>query len=410
MLKRIIIITVSLIGVLILFGGGSLYYFLQQQKKLSEGELYFGEEKSITIPFYYSTSGHILIDVKFDNSKKAYPFILDSGASNFIFKHHSNEFELESNGKMIGRGATGNFFLASVKKVDAIEIGQMRIENLNFKELGFNFNCTDEIYGLIGNGTMKNVDWQIDFENQQITITQSLNDLKFNENKIEIPLHVNKSSFHIRTSIQFSKEKKSKSVLVDLGNNGVLSLVEKSVLKDSLKLQTRKYLGKSSEGLGGESKSSDTEKLVLLDSLYFKKTPFNIQKVPALMSPTSANLLGLGFFKKYKTTLSWKSKKMILEPYDSIPNFIWKSNGLGTKFDEESNKLIVKSILENSSADEMKIPLNAEVLSYNNESMDSEKALCEYRNRKNTSDSLKVKIKHNNSVKEITIVKEPVFH
>ncbi|WP_299838216.1 aspartyl protease family protein [uncultured Tenacibaculum sp.] len=409
MVKRILVVIAFLIGILIVFGGGTLYYFIKQQEKLGEGELFFGEKTSVTIPFYYSTSGHILIDVKFENSKKAYPFILDSGASNFIFKHHSSEFELESNGKAIGRGATGNFFLTSIKKVDAIEIDNIRIENLNFKEIEFNFNCSDEIYGLIGNGTMKHIDWQIDFEKQEIIMTQSLNDLKFGDNTIEVPLNINKSSFHIRTSLQFSKEKKYKRALVDLGNNGVLSLVEKDVLKDSLNLQTRKILGRRSEGLGGESKSSSTEKLVLLDSLFFKNTDFNVQKVPAVMSPSSMNLLGLGFLKKYKTTLSWKSKKMILEPYDSVPNFIWKSNGLGTKFDKETQKLIVKSILNNSSASVQNVPLKAEILAINDTPITSEDVVCEFRSKKDTSDSLKIKIKHNNSVKEIVLTKEHVF-
>lgn len=408
MVKRIIIITLSLIGITILLGGTSLYYFMQQQKKLSEGELYFGTKKSVTIPFYYSTSGHILIDVKFHNSEKAYPFILDSGASNFIFKHHSHEFDLKSNGKSIGRGATGNFFFSNIKKVDAIQIDEIKVKNLNFEEIDFDFNCSDEIYGLIGNGAMRHVDWQVDFKNQQITITQSLNDLDFGDNTIEIPLYINSVSSHPTTSIQFSKNKKSKRVIVDLGNSGVLSLKE-DVQKDSLKFETRTYLGKSSEGLGGESKASNTEKLVLLDSVFFKKTDFYAQKIPAATSPSSANLLGLGFFENYKTTISWKSKKLILEPYDTIPNFIWKSNGLGTKFNKKTQKLVVKSILENSSASRQNVPLKSEILAYNDQPITSEKVVCEYRNKKDISDSLKIKIKYNNSVKEIIIVKEPVF-
>ncbi len=408
MIKKIIKFIAITAVVLTLILGITFFYFFKQLEKLGRGTLSL-EESTITIPFYYATSGHMLIDVYINDSKQPQPFILDSGANNMIFKHHSEQLDLETNGKAIGIGATGRVFLSTIKKVDSIRVEKAIFKDLNFKETAFNFNCLDDIYGLIGYGTMKHLNWQIDFEKQNITVSKKLNNLQIAKNAIEIPLKINSHTAHAYAFLQFSKGKKAKRVNIDLGNSGTLSIQEKDIEKDSLHLKKQRIFGRSSEGIGGLSKEKDKESYVLADTLLFHNTAFEIHKVPVDVSPTGLNLLGLGFFKKYKTTISWSEKKLILEPYDSVQNFIWKTNGLGMRFNREEQKLTVKSVTENSSADKVAIPVDAEIISINGKTMTTEKEYCEYRNTKSTSDTLKIKIKHNNSVKEMTIVKAPVF-
>lgn len=408
MIKKIALIFVVVFVSLLLIAGIGLWYIVKQQEKLKQGELIL-EKTVVTIPFDYSTSGHIIINVSVEGSKEAYPFILDSGASNFIFKNHSDEFDLKNNGSSIGLGATGNFFMAKVKKVDKIQIGEVKFKGLNFKEIDFGFNCSDHIYGLIGNGTMRHLNWQIDFEQKEITVSKNLKDLKFAENAIEIPLRINKTSSHPYAYLKFSGRKKSKKFIVDLGNSGTMSVKEKDILKDSLQIKRRKVYGKMSEGLGGESKKKDDESIILLDTVLFNNTTYKVQKLQAKSSSNGMNLLGLGFFKKYKTTISWSDKKMILEPYDSIQNFIQKSRGFGMKYKKEEDKLIIKSIVEKSAASKLELPLNAEVITLNGKDMLSENDFCTYRNLKSTPDTLKIKFKHNSNVKEIAIPKEDLF-
>ncbi|TCI93035.1 aspartyl protease family protein [Tenacibaculum sp. M341] len=386
----------------------AFFYFYKQLGKLGEGTLSFNKETT-KIPFYYASSGHMLIDVKVNDSQETKPFILDSGASNMIFKHHSEKLNLETNGKALGIGATGRVFLSSIKKIDSIKVEDVGFKDLNFKETSFNFSCLENVYGLIGHGTMKHLNWQIDFEKQLITVSKKLSDLPINENAIEIPMRINSSSHHAYVFLKFSEDTSTKRVIVDLGSSGTLSIKEKDIIKDSLSLRKKKIYGRMSEGIGGLSKKADTESYVLADAVLFNNSNFNIKKVPVKVSPTRLNLLGLGFFKKYKTTISWSDKKLILEPYDSIQNFIWKTNGLGMKFNREEQKLTVKSITENTTADNSKIPVNAEIISIDGKTITTEKEYCEYRSAKSVSDTLKIKIKDNNSVKEFQILKEEVF-
>ena len=101
---------------------------------------------------------------------------------------------------------------------------------------------------------------------------------------------------------------------------------------------------------------------------------------------------------------------MILEPYENIIDFNFKTYGFSTKNDKEENKIIIKSITENSSASRLKIPLKSEVISINSINMTDLKTYCEYKVTRNIGDSITIKIKHNDSIQQFSIKKEYLFN
>lgn len=386
-----------------------IYNVLNQHEKLGSGEL-INETVLDTIPFTYSSSGHMLIQVNIEGSNQSYPFILDSGASNFIFSNHVDEFDLDANGYGFGIGANGNFFFTKIREIDSLQIGNLKFKNLNADQKEFNFSCTEKTYGLIGIGVMRHLVWQIDFKNKTILVSKKLKDLPFCKNLIEIPLLRNKKSNHLKAVIQFKKDGKTKSALVDLGSNSGLTIKEKTILRDSLPLNSKSINGSLSQGLGGDNSSESKEKIYLLDSLFFNNTTFSVTKFPVNSTPGGLSLLGLGFFENYKTTISWEDEKMILEPYDSVQNFIWKTAGFSAKFDKDLQKVIIKSITENTAASNSKIPLNAEIISINQHVFTDEASYCDYRGAKIKPDTLNLKVKNSvGIIKEFIIIKEPVF-
>ena len=409
MLKKILKGIGFLFLIAIIIASYLIYNIINQHNKLLSGEL-INETVLEEIPFTYSSTGHMLIQVKIEGSNQSYPFILDSGASNFIFSNHLNEFDLNSNGYGIGLGANGNFFLTKIRKIDSLQIGKIKFKNLNANQKDFNFSCSENVYGLIGIGVMHHLVWQIDFKNKTILISKKLENLSFGENKIEIPLLKNERSNHLNAVIQFKKNGKTKSALVDLGSNTNLTIQEKTILRDSLPLNSKNIKGTSSQGLGGESSSDSNEKIYLLDSLFFNKTNYSVIKFPINSTPAGLSLLGLGFFENYKTTISWEDKKLILEPYDSVQNFIWNTAGFSTKYDKDLQKVIIKSITENTAASDSKIPLNAEIISINEYLFTDEASYCNYREAKIKPDTLNLKVKDSTGIiKEFQIIKQPVF-
>jgi hypothetical protein len=406
--KGVLKIISSSILILILIFGYFVYNIFTQFKKLNQGELSSTIDLD-TIPFTYSSSGHIVVQVKVQGSKKSYPFILDSGAPTYFFNNHTEEFDLSSNGWSIGKGSSGNWFFSGIKKIRSLSIGNYTFKNLNAETIYNNFGCSDQIYGLIGIGVMKHLVWQIDFKNNLIIASKRLEDVELSENKIEIPLTENRYGHHLHASIKMHVSKFKKSVLIDLGSNGTLGIKEDHILEDSLGLHPKILDGIASEGLGGSNPSEQKEKLFLLDTLYFGTSQFTPINVPIDTSPEGLNMLGLGFLKNYRTTLSWSDKILILEPYDSIQTYLWNTFGFSLKFDDDLNKVVVKGIYRETSASISGLPLNAEVISINDYLFTNEASLCSYRSLKLKKDTVLLKAKYKGVISEHHLIRQPVF-
>lgn len=368
------------VGLLIILSLSSIYFIVnvfQQANKLEHGTAHlFG--KTDTIPFTYSSSGHILIDVKLDNSDRTYPFILDCGASNFIFKDRFSKGHFENNGFGIGKGANGNFFTTKIKSIDTLIIGTTKFCDLNAQEIEFTYDCSQEIYGLIGTGVMHHFEWHIDFKKKLIVISNQVDDFKIEESAIKIPLKVNRLSNHLSTSISFGKNKKSHKILIDLGNSGTLLMKEDLLIKDSLNAKSINIAGNISGGLGKTDENKQTESIYLVDTMLFNNSDLKILSIPIKTGPKALNLLGLGFFEQYITTLSWKTKTLFLEPYSADQNFIWETFGIIMEYDDDLEKVIISNIIENSVAYYEEIPINTELVSVNGILLKNEKSLCDY--------------------------------
>ncbi|QCX37918.1 PDZ domain-containing protein [Aureibaculum algae] len=396
-----------LLLIMVLIIGFIIYNMSSQYKKLRQGEL-VSNIVTDTIPFTYSSTGHLLINVKINGSKKLYPFILDSGASSFIFSNHIDELNLEMNGRGFGIDANGSIFLTKIRSVDTLQIGNSIFENTNAKEVVFNFNCSEDIYGIIGTGIMRHLIWQVDFKTQKIIVSKKLTDLSFQKDRIEIPLTENKSSHHLRTLIKLNNQKKPIKVILDLGNSGSLKLNESYALEEGLNLEYKKIDGTSSKGLGGNNDKSK-EKFYLSDSLEFEDSSYRIHKFPISTTPKAPNLLGLEFFNKYKTTFSWKDKKLILEPYKNTQNFIWNTYGFSIDYNKKLNKVVIKSVTEKTPASKANLIVNSEVVSINNIPFTDKSSFCNLKNLMKSNDTIKLKIKNDDLIKQHTLIKEPLF-
>lgn len=403
-------IKIILFGLLISSITAGIYFIYnvsQQFNKLEQGTAYLFN-KTDTIPFTYSTSGHILIDVKISNSDQSYPFMLDCGAANFIFKGRFSEDFFHNNGFGIGIGSKGNFFTSKIKSIDSLKIGTTKFHDLNAKEIEFNHDCSQEIYGLIGTGIMHHFEWNIDFEKKIIVLSKNIDDFNIDESAIKIPLSINSRSHHLRTSILFGKNKKAHEVLVDIGNSGTLLMKEDLIIKDSLNAKSIIIAGEISSGLGKADVKNQIEKIYLIDSMLFNNTDYKISSIPIQTSTNALSLLGLGFFEQYKTTLSWKTKTLYLQPYKTEQNFIWETFGIKIEYDDDLEKVRISNVIEESAAFYAEIPINTEVISINNISLDNEKSLCDFKSQKHGK-YMNLVLLINGIEQEYQLEKEPVF-
>ena len=337
-----------------------------------------------------------------NNSKKTYPFILDSGAKNILFEKKSSSFELEKNGFNIGMGSNGNFFTSGILKVNKLQIGDLVFKKTHMQLVDFEAECLNA-YGLIGNGIMRHLVWQIDFDKKIIIISDEIEDQNIDDNSKHFKLSENPFGHQLSIPLQLNNGESIKAT-IDLGSNGNLSLDEKYLLKDSLKLEFKQVYGYGPSGLGDSEDEEFKERIYLVDSLNFVGSDYKIIEFPVHAGPESLNLLGLGFFTKYKTTISWKDKKLIITPYDSIQNFKWRTSGFGTMFKDE---VTINAIFQNSSSSNLDIDLKDKVVSINGFKPLNESEYCQMKKYLRKKDTLLLELE--NKRKIIEVIKKPIF-
>lgn len=405
MLKKILKLLGIIIGSLIIISIIGVAYIYSNYKKLEKVEIN-NDFVIDSIPFSYSNSGHILIDVKVQGSKKKYPFILDSGSSGIIFKNLVSEFDLENNGFHIGKGSNGKYFITRIKKIDSIQVGSISFKNFNLEKAEHNFNCFQDIYGLIGTGLMHDLIWQIDFKKEKIFISKNINKLKVGKKKLEFKLNENQFSHHLSIPINLSSKSKKLYPIIDLGNSNNLNLNENLI--DSLSFDFQNVTGSEVNGLGDSKFSKSNHKVYLIDTLIIGNN-YAINNIDVTATPNGLNLLGLGFFKNFKTTIDWPGKKLILEPYNNEQNFDSKIFGIKMKYNELTKKIIISSIFENSQAFKKNLKIQSEVISLNSIEYSGKNNLCMYERLIKNKDTIQIRLKFNDTIKEYQLIKNSIF-
>jgi len=407
MKRKILKIFALSFAVLLLLLISFIYLMYSNFEKLGHADI-VNENHNDTIPFYYSNSGHILIDVSLEDDTTTYPFILDSGANNIIFNKEDSDIELENNGFSFGIGASRNFFWSRIKKLNKIQLGSLTFENIHLKSVDYNAECF-EAYGLIGTGIMRHLVWQIDFEKSVIIVSNEINKDSINPNALKFKVSENSFGHQLRIPIKLSESGQIISPLVDLGSNSNLSIDENYIMEDSLSFESKRFYGSGASGLGDAVDEKFEGRVYLIDTLSFMGSGHSINNFPISAESNSLDLLGLGFFKKYKTTISWKDDLLFLEPNDSVQNFVGKTAGMETRFVKKDKKVLISSLMEKSPATKLNLSLGGEILSVNGLSIFNEQEYCDMQRSISGQDTLMIEAKHQDTIRNLQIIKQAVF-
>jgi len=399
-MKKIILKTLAVIGVLIMLIVGVIIYsfIVTTKKKVITTKINY------TGSFSFASSGHLLIDVYINGSDKAYPFIVDNAATTIIFDNLLTEFDLDKVAYLPTRDANKTWSLNPVYKIDKIKLENgITVTGLTSSMFSSDFfTCNNNVYGLIGKEVLENFVWQFNFKEQNYTVTSDDEDLTFGENIIKIPFDTT-SNYHDLITININNNQE-KIFDLDLGSSGGLKYeLEEDSLYYFYKNKNVKILGLTSYGLNGDNKKENKTSYVFMDSINIDG--HNFFNLESRVANKSANIVGLEFFKNFTTTLDFPNKKLTLEPYDSL-NFYPKHFGIAFKM--EDKKLKVSTLIENTAPHKFGIKIGDEVLKLNNLKVDDSFNYCnlDY----NKKDTLRVTIKKEETIKKYIIVKNYLFN
>lgn len=317
--RKILVITSIIIAVLI--GGG--YLFLEYLKSKIVSNLTGCKLESnnfhTIIDFEY-VSNWITIDLSVDGSDKKFPFLFDTGAQtifldsllneigekNFTSMSFGNKHELKEtafNNELISLNGI------SMGGVRFTDIGGISAKNSKWAML----NCISP-YGIFGYNIIQNCSFQIDYDKQQITITDNVKSFENYEEIVwveYVPASTQESPI-IKVIVNDTLELE---LMFDTGNSGGIDLFSSKLYHAILEQypeNTVKYISRPSLLIRGEKDEIN-------ESLIFHASEISIgndltknMNIRVNDSPEREydGLIGNKYFENYIITLDYDNRRI----------------------------------------------------------------------------------------------------
>ncbi len=268
------------------------------------------------IPFVYYND---LIFVEITIDEMPYNFFIDTGAElNVIGKHIINDIDH----KVITK-ANVTSTSKTKQNLKFIELPKIVFSNIGFFNTGaiiadlshFNkfFGC-QKIDGIIGNNLMRKANWQIDYQNNIITITDNAINLKVSDKAHEIPMGSRKwGNIYLNGVIDGVKSK----FTFDTGFTGSIKSDKKlfdALLANNKELEYVTETGEVGADLNGKTIGAIYKTYAKSIDIAGIKTNDQILSLEKGIN----SLVGNGFFENYILTIDWGNDKLLLDPVTEI--------------------------------------------------------------------------------------------
>lgn len=368
------------------------------------------DQYKVVVPFEMRL-GLIIIKVHIEGND--YDFLFDTGAPNVVTLELGEKLKLKSAGKSYTRGSQGERHRVDYANIDKLQIGGLNYTNTTAAIMDFSKSVTIEcmdIDGILGANVMRNSVWQIDYERQEITITNSTDSLFFSNNLDTIPFTVKHTGtpmidVQIGNIIQ-------KRVTLDTGSGGHIDLnydTYKKALKRQPDMPITSGFGNSSSGIYGMGQP---------DTLfYFKPDSVTIGTVDMLdkiiyaSKGRTSSTLGTRFFEHYKITLDWGRNQLVLDSVSEYGNTQLKSFGYKPKYADDAIR--VGFLYADSPTGSAGLSLNDPILKIDSTDLTkvTRKDFCKLildTNRKEAEKQF-IHINHENMVRSIHLEKQVIL-
>jgi len=376
---------------------------------MKKGEVVQKEFK-VEIPFEYRI-GLIAIKVEIDGVE--YDFMIDTGAPNVLSTELAQKLQLIPEASLKTSDSQGEHSKLEYVLVDQINIGGISFQNTgaavaNLKASNV-ISCI-KIDGLIGANLMRKAIWEIDYENQKITITNSLSSLDVPDVTKKIPFS-QKISGTPQIEIDLSGQKEN-YVTVDLGSNGDFDMSlssYKKLLKNNTLTSTTFGYGSKSSGLYGLSKP-DTIKYAIVPEMSFGDIELN-NKIVSFHEDKSL-LAGTNFFKNYRLIFDWFNEELIMIETKEYENT--KFNNFGFSPNYHDNEIFIGFLFNQSSAKKAGLKLGDQIIEINGKdyskvTLDGWCEITEEKFSLEDIDSISIKVSRDGEILTFTLTRSMIL-
>jgi hypothetical protein len=323
-------------------------------KLIKQGEI---EQKQfkVQIPFE-NRAGLIVLKVKINEIE--HDFLFDTGAPTVLSENLFKKLNLKVKSDQKTTDSQGNTSQLGFVEVDKISIGKINFLNIGAAVTDLNqtpeMSCM-KIDGILGANLMRKGIWQIDYDKQIITITNSKDSLLIPENANIIKFSPDLAGIPL-TEVNYNGTI-DKNVTIDLGSNGDFSSSIKVFNKFNNKYVPIYRFGAKASGAFGSSSAIDTTIYAIIPEIKLGDIALSNQIVEF---QKNAKTIGTEFFKNYRVIINWFDNELIMVKNKDYNYSTLKSYGISPIFKE--NKIFVGSIYMNSSASDQGIKLGDQIL------------------------------------------------
>ncbi len=321
----------------------------------------YTEQKSfkVNIPFEYRL-GLVIIKVELNN--QTYDFVLDSGATNVLSKDLAKTLNSQELITVNNKDVQGNLQPMMFTKIEEVTIGGIKFEDTGAGIGDFNqsveVGCL-EIDGIIGSNLMRLAIWKIDYRNQIITISNTMESFSLGADTKKIPFYTYGEEDKPFCNIKINGVEE-KNVTLDLGSNGDFSLSYKTYEMIQDKISKNKkvmQIGNVGSGFHGYGK---------IDSSYYLQTAklsvgnIDLNDQIVKFSKSSTSTIGTAFYKNFDLIMNWKDKELLLSPHTNYENNKFIQKGISWNFRDGALK--ISALLKESEADKLGIQLGDRII------------------------------------------------
>ena len=279
-------------------------------KYLKEGKT-SEENFKVTLPFEIK-DGFIIVKVEIEN--KNYNFILDTGTPTLVSKKLAETLNLKVTDSVKASDVFNKKQSNEYSRIEKIRIGT--IDFVGTVALINDFNSIPmwsslDIDGFFGSNLMQHAIWDIDFNQNQITITD-------NESKLNLPEKIIENKIFIgydRTPAIGCKINGEKiwNFTVDFGFSGDIVIPFSEFEKQKEGGQISDFTESKTNGaIGVYGKQNDTRVSYTgkINEIEFGNSILTNEKVYS--EQYLSQRFGLDFFRNYRVILNWNSRKIKL--------------------------------------------------------------------------------------------------
>lgn len=243
-----------------------------------------------------------------------YDFLIDSGAITIVSDEVGKALNLEVEFSSDYEDSKDETFTIDFGHTDQLKIGEIAYAGIGIGKTDFSevnsISCLN-IDGIIGSNLMQKSIWQIDYENQEIHITDDINRLDISSEAQKIPFTADdKGEAYVDLTVSGEKVK---DVEIDLGSSYDFRIPFNKLptLNDGNKPAITGN-GYGSAGFTGYADDDENVTIVFSDQIYL--AGLEVKGAPVHLTEKGGAKVGNTFLSQYEVTIDWLAEELYLAP------------------------------------------------------------------------------------------------